>query len=61
MVSVWAPLLVAKTLPVADYWDVTQAPFGDPYAGLYFFEGDEIDAPLNSVGEIYRDFAMGRR
>lgn len=40
-----------------DYVNVRNAEIGDPYAGLYFFEGLEVGAPLNRTGRLYRDYA----
>ena len=33
----------------------------DGYTGIYFFESGESGAPLNQLGRVYRDYAMGRR
>lgn len=44
-----------------NFIDVTQSQYGDPYAGIYFFESDADDSPLNQLGQLYKDYATGRR
>lgn len=44
-----------------DYVDVRVQSAIDGYAGIYLFENDQIGAPLNLLGQLYRDYATGQR
>ena len=54
-------LNIEKWFFYRDYVDVRDAPFGDPYAGIYFFENETTGSSLNQLGEVYSDYATGRR
>ena len=43
-----------------DWIDITTSA-SDGYAGIHFFESGNVGAPLNQLGEVYRDHALGLR
>lgn len=52
---------IEKWFSFRDCKDVTQAPFGVPYAGINFFESELDRTSLNQSGRVYRNYATGRR
>jgi hypothetical protein len=45
----------------AAYVDIKKQISVDGYAGIYFFQSGAPDAPLNQLGQLYRDYALGLR
>jgi hypothetical protein len=43
-----------------DWIDIERSA-ADGYAGIYFFESGDTGAPLNALGQVYRDHALGLR
>ena len=43
-----------------DWIDIDKSA-ADGYAGIHFFESEEVGAPLNQLGQVYRDHALGLR
>ena len=54
-------LKVEKWFLFSTYVNIREEVKSDPYAGIYLFQSDGVGAPLNQLGQVYRDYATGRR
>ena len=43
-----------------DWIDIDKSA-ADGYAGIHFFDSEDVGAPLNQLGQVYRDHALGLR
>jgi hypothetical protein len=54
-------LKVDKWFMFLTYVNIREQVKSDPYAGIYLFQAGTAGAPLNRLGQLYRDYATGRR